>query len=260
MPHLAISELNIYPLKGARGASLQHSRFFSSGLEHDRRWMAVTRCDAAAGGGAEARFVTQRQVSQLATVIAEVVTSGGAQISLRLSSPSGLPSPLIVPLLRAADGAPLLRSRIWSDEVLAVDQGDAAAAWLTAALHPAGGGVGGVGEALRLVAFDDAVSRRRVDPAFAGAADVQTAFSDGYPALLTTTASLLALNAAIAASGNADPSLPMSRFRPNIVVTVRAVRAVPLAAMAFRYAGATHAAGHSDIPLAPAGRLAGHRP
>ncbi|GAP51255.1 MOSC domain-containing protein, partial [Streptomyces azureus] len=44
-------------------------------------------------------------------------------------------------------------------------------------------------------------------------------FADGFPLLLTTTASLDALNALIAQGDHADEGpLPMNRFRPSVVV------------------------------------------
>jgi uncharacterized protein YcbX len=49
-----------------------------------------------------------------------------------------------------------------------------------------------------------------------GGVPAQTRFADGYPLLLTSTASLADLNRRLAAAGRA--ALPMNRFRPNLVV------------------------------------------
>jgi hypothetical protein len=90
--------------------------------------------------------------------------------------------------------------RIWDDEVEARSCGEEADAWAAALL----------GEGCRLVALagDDA---RPVDPAYARPDD-RVSFADGYPFLLTTTASLHEL------SRRAGTRLEMARFRPNLVV------------------------------------------
>ena len=211
-----ISALYIYPLKAARGVRLSSAPLSAWGLAHDRCWLVVTpRSDGELG------FVSQRQNPLLATVIAEVELLGdgsGAPAALALSCGVGAAAPpLRVPLVRAGDGgggAVRPAVRIWRDVVSAVDQGDAAAAWLRAVL--------GGDDELRLVYADAAVCARQCDAAFAAPGE-QTAFSDGFPVLLASEASLDALNAGIAAGPLASQGpLPMARFRPNVVV-----RAVP---------------------------------
>ena len=74
-----------------------------------------------------------------------------------------------------------------------------------------------LGEPVRLVYADDP-NRRQANPAYAGPG-VPMHFGDGYPLLLTTEASLAALNDLIAAGEKADEGpLPMVRFRPNLVI------------------------------------------
>ena len=59
---------------------------------------------------------------------------------------------------------------------------------------------------------------RPANPSYAGPG-VPTHFGDGYPLLVTTEASLAALNELIAAGDKADEGpLPMVRFRPNLVI------------------------------------------
>jgi hypothetical protein len=91
--------------------------------------------------------------------------------------------------------------RVFKDTVRALDQGDAAAAELGAWL----------GTPCRLVRFDPE-HRRLSDHRYTGALDAPNLFSDGYPLLLASEASLADLNRRI------GRELPMSRFRPNIVV------------------------------------------
>ena len=74
-----------------------------------------------------------------------------------------------------------------------------------------------VGRPVRLVYLDDPL-RRAPDPRFA-APDDRVSLADGYPLLLTTTASLDALNDLIAAGPRSEEGpVPMTRFRPNVVV------------------------------------------
>jgi uncharacterized protein len=74
-----------------------------------------------------------------------------------------------------------------------------------------------IGRPLRLVHLDDP-RRRPVDPDVAAPGDV-VSFADGFPVLLASEESLGQLNAWIAEGPRAaDGPLPMTRFRPNLVV------------------------------------------
>ena len=195
MTAATIAALNVYPVKSCRGIALARAAVTVRGLAAgvgpstvgDREWMIVDN------GGA---FVTQREHPRLALIGTAV-----ADEELRLS---GLDcAPLAVPL-RSAMGA-AREVHVWESRVSAHDAGDAAAAWLSAFL----------GIAVRLVRFDPA-HERRCNPAYAGDSGAHTAFADGYPILVIGVASLAELNAHLAMRGEAP--LPMSRFRPNVVI------------------------------------------
>jgi hypothetical protein len=98
---------------------------------------------------------------------------------------------------------------VWRDHCQAYDEGDTASQWLTQILGQWQGGD------LRLVRFADDFTRP-VDPNYMNGDSADTAFSDGYPFLIVSEESLQALNAQLAANG-ASP-VPMTRFRPNIVI------------------------------------------
>jgi uncharacterized protein YcbX len=85
--------------------------------------------------------------------------------------------------------------------VNAFDQGDEPAAWISALL----------GREVRLVRIDPA-ARRRCDPAWTADAEAHSRFSDGYPLLVVSRASLDDLNSRLQAP------LPIDRFRPNLVL------------------------------------------
>jgi uncharacterized protein YcbX len=74
-----------------------------------------------------------------------------------------------------------------------------------------------VDEPVRLVYLDDP-TRRPTNPRYSTASD-RVSFADGYPLLLATEESLAAVNELIAAGRHAhEGPLPMTRFRPNVVV------------------------------------------
>jgi uncharacterized protein YcbX len=141
-------------------------------------------------------FLTAREIPGL-LLIEPAIEDGGLTLMARGRAPLRVPTP----------SATLVPVRVWSSELLAADGGDEAAAWMSAVL----------GRPARLVHLDDP-ERRRADPEFAGP-DGRVSFADAFPLLLTTTASLVELNAWIADGPRADEGpLPMVRFRPNLVI------------------------------------------
>lgn len=180
MTELHVSELAIYPVKSLAPIAVQSASVQRFGLEHDRRWMVVD-----AGG----KFLTQRQHPRMCLI--QPVVQGG---ELRLLA-KGMPD-LAVPCA-GGDRRPVT---VWDDQCMALDCGDAAAAWLSRFLAID----------CRLVYFpDDEV--RAVDTNYARPGD-RTAFSDGFPLLLISQASLDDLNSRL------DSPVAMTRFRPNLVV------------------------------------------
>ncbi|TXH85029.1 MAG: MOSC domain-containing protein, partial [Rhizobium sp.] len=65
--------------------------------------------------------------------------------------------------------------------------------------------------------FFDRLAKRIASPEWAGD-DTPVTFADGYQILVTTTGSLKALNADLAAHG--EGAVGMERFRPNIVIDI----------------------------------------
>jgi uncharacterized protein YcbX len=90
---------------------------------------------------------------------------------------------------------------VWRSRVPAFDAGDEAAGFFSEFLR----------RALRLVRFD-ARHARLSNRERTGGLKAPNLFSDGYPVLVATTASLVDLNRRLGAP------LPMNRFRPNVVL------------------------------------------
>lgn len=177
-----ITGLNIYPVKSCRGIALTRARLTLTGFAHDREWMVVTP---------EGRFLTQRERPQLAQIETAI---DGDQLVLRKPRGPALSLPLDLT-------GPEVEVTLWRDKVAAFDAGEPVAAWLTEHL----------GKPARLVRFDQR-RKRASDPQWTAGFEALNQFSDGYPWLLISQASLDELNTRL------DPPLPMNRFRPNIVV------------------------------------------
>ncbi len=184
---ITIASLHVYPVKGLKGVELQSSNCTDRGLEHDRRWMVVAP---------DGEFFTQRDHPRMATVWTDLLAG-----ELEISGPEA--GRVAVPL-RPTAGEPI-RVRVWSSLCDALAVSPEADAWLSDYL----------GLACRLVYMPES-TQRRSNPEYAGDGRL-VGFADGYAYLLTGEASLVDLNARLAATKH--PPLPMNRFRPNIVVS-----------------------------------------
>jgi hypothetical protein len=178
-----LSSIHVYPLKSAAGLAMNEADVERRGLAGDRRWMLVD---------GEGTFLSQRSHPRLALIDVEA-TPGGLHLAAPDRPPIDVPRP---------DGSAERRTvSVWGDAVEAALASDAAHAWCADFLDVD----------VRLVHMPDA-SRRAVDAEYATRDDDVVSFADGYPLLLTTTASLADLNDRL------DAPLPMDRFRPNVVV------------------------------------------
>lgn len=180
---LALREIRIYPVKSCRGITAFEWELDRYGLALDRAFMVV---DAERG-----LFLTQREDARLARIVPKIAGStmtlaaeGAGSVAIDLAQSDGLRVPI----------------EVWRHAGDGVDQGPEAAAWLTAFL----------GRPLRLVRIPPDHARlvnpeRSPEPAY-------TTFSDGYPLLILTSASLDDLNARL------PTPLGVERFRPNLVI------------------------------------------
>ena len=181
---ITVRELNVYPLKSARGIAKERVCLAATGFEWDRHWMVV-REDGA--------FLTQRTHPSLARVATALTAEG-----LILTAEGLTLTALTLQLAPRGAARPV---RIWKDACAGLDQGDEAAHWISVI----------VGEPVRIVRTP-AAPDRRANPEYAGPAPSPLAFPDGYPVLVCNRASLDDLNRRL------PEALPMERFRPNLVL------------------------------------------
>ncbi|MBB4573855.1 MOSC domain-containing protein [Rhizobium lentis] len=182
---MRVSDLFIYPLKSARAIALPAADIDAYGLPGDRRAMITDP---------QGHFITQRELPDLARI--EIRPKADAFRLLMQGKPEiSVPPPR--PEIR-------MDVRVWKSTVSAAVADAASNHQLSEWL----------GREVRLVFFDGQ-AQRTANAEWAGDG-TPVSFTDGYQILVTTTGSLQALNAELAAHG--EGSVGMERFRPNVVI------------------------------------------
>ena len=178
---MEVTEINVFPLKSARGFGLSAAEVRPRGLAGDRRWMVVDE---------NHQFMTARKCPALLSILTRLDEH---RLTLRARDRE----PLTVALATPDRRAPVV---IWRDEVDACLPDPAADAWLSEVL----------GQACYLAYMDE----RAVRPLAAkhGFDDHVVSFADGMPLLLVNEASVADVSARV---GRPIETL---RFRPNIVI------------------------------------------
>lgn len=182
---MRVASLHIHPVKGMRAVDVARAQVEARGLAGDRRWLVVD---------ANGVFLSQRSHAHLATMTARL-TKGGLGLAaegfgeIDIERPSGDARRNVI---------------VWDAEIDAAATDDATSAFLSDL----------IGEEAHLVYMDSGA--RRVKASVWTPSPVPMSFADAFPALVTTTASLAALNADIEKHGGAR--VQMARFRPNIVI------------------------------------------
>ncbi len=178
-----ISEINIYPIKSLKGISVESAVVEARGLRYDRRWMLTTP---------DGMFFTQREFPRMALIEVGIddealyVTADGFGTLEIAHSPETGDRRLVTIWQSVCDGE-IYNGVVneWFSDVLGTD--------------------------CQLVFMPDD-SRRRVNPRFDRGGEI-VSFADGYPLMVIGEASLADLNSRL------ETSLPMNRFRPNLVVS-----------------------------------------
>ena len=182
-----VGSLFIYPLKSARGVEVERMELDERGAVGDRRWMII---------GEDSTYISLRDWPVMALLQAHLTSTG-----IRLTAP-GRES---IDVHRPDNGArdERFRVRLWDGACDVVAADPQANAWLSDFLRTP----------CRLVFQpDDSVLPLPSNNTGRITEERRIALTDGAPLLLASESSLLDLNSRLASP------VPMSRFRPNIVV------------------------------------------
>lgn len=224
-----VSRLFIHPVKSLRAVAKDRAVIGERGFVNDRKFMICTPAPVPLSGrfgpkDATHRFLTQRQCPSLATVSA-VLNENESVVTL---SSDMFPGMSVAVPTQPPPSSARYHAVIWSDVVTVYDMGDEAAAFLQRVLDhddeiPDVFQSGGALANVRLVIQDPKDERSASEDVVPARARSLTgkgpsvALSDGYPILLACQSSLDELNRRLMRKGK--PELPISRFRPNIVIT-----------------------------------------
>ena len=181
-----IARLFVYPVKSCAGIEVQEALLTETGLDLDRAWMVVD---------AQGVFLTQRTLPRMALIRPQLKTE---EMVLRA------PGMLALHVAIDAVEAPATVT-VWRDTVPAWDMGAVAAQWFTDFL----------GQPCRLVRFDPE-HRRLSSMDWTGGIEAPNQFSDGFPVLVASEASMHELNDRLTAAGHG--AVGIERFRPNVVL------------------------------------------
>lgn len=179
-----LSEINIFPIKSLKGISLEKALVEDRGLQFDRRWMLIDEKN---------QFLTQREFPQLATIQVKIYDK-----SLIVSAKDNT---LKVPFGATVDKT--ASAKVWSSSVKSKVYNDEINQWFSDILELN----------CKLVVMPEE-AQRKVEPFYAVRKYVDTvSFADAYPFLLIGESSLNDLNERL------EKSVPMNRFRPNLVIS-----------------------------------------
>lgn len=182
---ICISSIHIYPIKSLGGISLTESDLTDTGLTWDRRWMLVDENN---------RFLSQRTLPELALM--DVAIHDHDLVVKHKKDPEN--SFRFNPNQHATIK---INVTIWEDECAAFMVSNEANDWFSKQLH----------RPVRLVYMPDS-TKRKVDPEYAATSSDITSFSDAYPILMISEASLDNLNSKLLKPVGFD------RFRPNLII------------------------------------------
>ena len=181
-----IARLFVYPVKSCAGIEVQQALLTETGLDLDRTWMVVD---------AQGEFLSQRTLPRMALIRPQLKSE-----EMVLRAPGMLALHVAIDQVEAPATV-----TVWHDTVPAWDMGAVAAQWFTDFL----------GQECRLIRFDPEV-RRLSSLHWTGGIEAPNQFADGFPLVITSTASIDDLNERLILAGHT--SVGVERFRVNIVL------------------------------------------
>jgi uncharacterized protein len=183
---MKVSQLYIYPIKSLGGIAVSSVNITDRGFENDRRWMLIDDNN---------RFISQREIAETALLQVEILP-GRLKVYHKKDQANSIEIPF------AATTPAFVTATIWDNSCEAQLVDANADKWFSAILNVS----------CRLVYMPDS-TMVKIDPQYAASDNDITSFSDGYPILMISEASLEDLN------NKLDKPLSINRFRPNLVFT-----------------------------------------
>jgi uncharacterized protein YcbX len=181
-----VTGLHTYAIKGCYRTDVAAATVEPWGFAGDRRFMIVDD---------DYRMLTQRQEPGLVRIRPALA---GRELTLRAAGHDDLLVDVV-----AGD---LVDTNVHSTSVQGALVDEIADKWVSTVL----------GRSTHLLWLDDP-TRRHIEPDYSLDTD-RVSFADGYPVLLANTASLDVLNDWLFEAQSLEGPLPMTRFRPNIVM------------------------------------------
>jgi uncharacterized protein len=215
---ITISELWHYPIKSCRGWRMTEAQLGVQGIRGDRQCMIVSDAEHNRG-----RFLTQREFPQMALIEPRLeflemqsdayfgthfrlTLNAPTMTELRLESSTEAAEQANEQTTEQAPEQAPEQATIWDDTVTVVSLGTDAATWLSDYLRTP----------CKLVRMHPQCVRTS-DQTYAARPTDNTLFADGFSVLLASEDSLADLNTRLVTPA-AEP-VPMTRFRPNIVIS-----------------------------------------
>ncbi len=183
MLNAILNQIFVYPVKSLSGIKVSKWSVNDKGLLHDRKWMLIDSNN---------QFLSQRRVPKMVLIKTQIT---GSQLILSHSTASSISLPL-----NPSDGKDC-ETTLWNQLCSAKTTNKEADQWLSDFLDIP----------CRLVYQPDKAIRP-LDPDYANPTD-KAYFSDGFPFLIASQASMDSLNQSMRLN------LPIQRFRPNLVIS-----------------------------------------
>lgn len=179
----AINQLWIYPIKSCRGILQPKVTLDKMGFKYDRRMMLIDKNN---------NFITQRTHSKLALIDTKInneklviYADGFSEITIDLEPKNGNK----------------IASKVWDDTCETISFSKDANEWFSEYL-----------QAKCCLVYMPNTTKRIVDQNY-NTTNAITSFTDGFPILIATNASLDFLNQKL------EHKIEMQRFRPNLVIS-----------------------------------------
>lgn len=183
---MRVTDLWLYPVKSLGGAPVERAEVEPWGLVGDRRWGVVDEAGLP---------VTAREVHAMLGVTATQVDEETIRLTARDGDSILVETPLGVPVVPVG----------FSRQAFAPPADADVSEWLSDQ----------VGQRVRLV-WQEHPTARPISGAHGGRPGEHVSLADTGPLLLTTESSMARLNEWLALAD--EPALPITRFRPNVVV------------------------------------------